>query len=191
MYIYKITNHYNFKTYIGKTSKTIQERFNKHKYNAYKLNQKTYLYHAMRKYGIDNFTIEIVEIVSDFSSLNEKEKYWIKNLNPDYNMTIGGDGGDTSSSPNFRNSMLKYHSSLNSSDYATYGMLGKSHSDSAKNKISSKNSYPVSCEGKTFHSIKEAQEYYKRKGINISIRKRIDNPKYAEFYRLRPKRFYS
>lgn len=188
MYIYKITNHCNLKTYIGKTSKTIQERFNKHKYNAYKLNQKTYLYHAMRKYGIDNFTIEIVEIVSDSSSLNKKEKYWIENLNPDYNMTKGGDGGDTSFSPNFKKSILKYHSSLKPSDYATYGMLGKSHSDSTKNKISIKNSYPVMCEGNSFSSISEAQEHYKRKGINISIRKRIDNPKYSEFYRLRPKR---
>lgn len=48
--IYRITNVVNSKFYIGKTSKTVQERFQRHCYNHQ--NQNTYLYNAMRKYKL-------------------------------------------------------------------------------------------------------------------------------------------
>lgn len=100
MFIYKITNNINGKSYIGKTTKTAEERYKEHQYN-HKQGQ-THLYRAMRKHGIDNFSISVVE---QTENLNEREKYWISTLSPEYNMTIGGDGGDTSSSPNYQNYM--------------------------------------------------------------------------------------
>lgn len=48
----------------------------------------------MRKYGIENFTIEILEEIEDNRS-SEREKYWIeqkRSYKNGYNATIGGDG---------------------------------------------------------------------------------------------------
>lgn len=182
MIIYKITNTVNGKFYIGKTTLTTEERFKKHFYN-HKTGQ-TYLYKAMRKHGFDSFIIE--ELESNVNNLDEAEVKYISNLNPHYNMTSGGEGGDTSNSPNFIRAMQEMHSQRKPEDYATYGMKGKKQSDKFLNTIKKSNSYPVSCEGTIYESIVIAQEAYK----GISIRKRIDNPKYPDFYRLRPKRHY-
>ena len=97
-YIYKIVNKVNNKIYVGKTSKTIEHRYARHIKNARKhINR--YLYDAMNHYGYNNFYIEQLEEV-DNKKLNIREKYWIKFFNSDnsmfgYNMTQGGDGGDT------------------------------------------------------------------------------------------------
>lgn len=49
----------------------------------------------MRKYGIDNFHIVVVEECPQ-TELNDKEKYYIKKYNTyvpnGYNATLGGDG---------------------------------------------------------------------------------------------------
>jgi hypothetical protein len=42
-----------------------------------------------------------------------------------------------------------------------------------------------------FSSIKEAEEYYRSIGTPKSVRKRIDNPKHPDWYRIRSKRNYS
>lgn len=95
-YIYKITNKINGKIYIGKTVKTIEERFKRHAYDSHRNDRNNYFYNAIKKYGIENFIIEEIENV-DNSKLNEKEKYWIKFYKSNfsrigYNSTIGGDG---------------------------------------------------------------------------------------------------
>jgi len=96
MIIYKITNKVNGKFYIGKTTKTIDQRFKGHFYKHKDGN--TYLYKSMRKYGFDMFQIEMIEQTDD---LNVRERFWISQLKPHYNMTEGGEGGDTSMSPNY------------------------------------------------------------------------------------------
>ncbi len=106
-------------------------------------------------------------------------------------MTGGGEGGKTHNSPNFINSMKEYHQRKPKEEYATYGMLGKKFPEEAKKKISKANSYPVVCEGREFSSIKEAEEYYRSIGTPKSVRKRIDNPKHPDWYRIRRKRNYS
>lgn len=174
MIIYKITNIVNGKFYIGKTTLTIQARFRTHYYNHF--NSNTHLYRAMRKYGFDNFCIE--ELESNVIDLNQSEIRFIAELKPQYNMTQGGDGGDTSSSENFINSMKIYHASKTPKDYATYGMLGKSHPGKGKSLLA--NCKKVSCEGVVYNSIKEAQAAYS----GISIHKRLDSSKYPEFFRI-------
>lgn len=95
-YIYKIINQLNNKIYIGKTSlPSIEERFKQHK-NDYKKrrSEKRPLYRAMNLYGIENFTIELVEECSN-EELEQKEKYWISfydSYKNGYNATLGGDG---------------------------------------------------------------------------------------------------
>lgn len=92
-YIYKITNIINGKVYIGQTIQTIEARWEQHKRSStYK---KYALYYAMRKYGLDNFKIEMIE-QCDNKELNDKEIEWIAFYNSyreGYNMTLGGDGG--------------------------------------------------------------------------------------------------
>ena len=98
--IYKITNKTNNKSYIGK-SKDIEKRWQYHlsQYNSSKEYNKP-LYKAFRKYGISNFSFEVLEEIEDYDIFsNEREKYWIKYFNSFHfgcNATQGGDGGATS-----------------------------------------------------------------------------------------------
>lgn len=90
-YIYKITNNINGRVYIGQTIGTIEKRFNEHKRDAIKGCQYA-LHRAMRKYGIDNFSVEEIEQCST-EELDDREQYWISfydSYYQGYNMTIGG-----------------------------------------------------------------------------------------------------
>jgi len=96
-YIYKITNNINNKCYIGKTS-NINRRFSDHKRLAFSINKdhKEYektLYRAFRKYGLENFSFEILE---ETDSPNDRESYWINfydSIINGYNEGLGGLGG--------------------------------------------------------------------------------------------------
>ena len=74
--IYKITNIINNKCYIGKSS-NIEARLNYHqkRYNDKGSEWDKLLYKAIRKYGLENFTFEIIEecLGKDLSS---REDYW-------------------------------------------------------------------------------------------------------------------
>ncbi len=107
--IYKIICSEEQKCYIGKTKKSINERWNTHKtdlkrFQNYvhtpgtkKRNFCTYLYRAMTKYGFDKFTIEMIGEASSKEELDALECESIKRFNslaPDgYNLTTGGEGG--------------------------------------------------------------------------------------------------
>jgi group I intron endonuclease len=92
-YIYKITNTINGKIYIGKTERTVEERFSEHlKDSSRRTFEKRPLYSAIRKYGKKAFVIEIIE-ETDFPE--ERETYWIEyyqSFKYGYNATLGGDG---------------------------------------------------------------------------------------------------
>lgn len=94
-YIYKISNKINSKVYVGKTTLTLEKRFKEHKRDSKKESlEKRPLYNAMRKYGVDSFSIELLEEVPD-DFLNERESFWIEYYNSyanGYNATLGGDG---------------------------------------------------------------------------------------------------
>lgn len=96
-YIYKVSNIVNNKVYIGKTIETINTRWTRHKWEAFDVSSPLYnihFYRAIRKYGIENFKIEIIEEATN-DKLTEREKYWIKQFNSyndGYNSTLGGEG---------------------------------------------------------------------------------------------------
>ena len=81
MYIYKITNIINGKVYIGQTIRPIQKRFNRHINDAINKIIDTHFARAIRKYGKDNFTIELIDTANTQEELTKKEQQWIKFYN--------------------------------------------------------------------------------------------------------------
>jgi len=87
--IYRIKNKINGKSYIGQ-SKSVQRRWREHIRGT----EDSVISKAIRKYGEDNFTFEIIEICS-VEDLDSREIYYIKKYETykkGYNMTLGGDG---------------------------------------------------------------------------------------------------
>lgn len=93
--IYKIENQINHLVYIGQ-AKIIERRLNAHR-SIYKsptaLEYNNQIHTAMRDYGIENFTFEIVERCP-IEKLNEREKYWVSHYNSYKNGYNGTEGGD-------------------------------------------------------------------------------------------------
>jgi group I intron endonuclease len=104
--IYKIINLSNNKIYVGQAVSHIlnhkryrpyghEGRFRCHISEAFstKKNQSHYLNNAIRKYGVTNFVVEIIECC-EISNSDERETYYIKELNSlfpnGYNLKNGG-----------------------------------------------------------------------------------------------------
>lgn len=95
--IYKCENNLNGKIYIGQTKRSLEERKNQHINDALSKRSNVEFHKALRKYGIDNFTWDIVQYVKeDSDALNNAEIQWIQyfdSYNNGYNMTCGGSHG--------------------------------------------------------------------------------------------------
>jgi group I intron endonuclease len=97
--IYRITNLINGKKYIGKT-KNLKDRWKSHMDNSNNTKIKYPLYLAIRKYGISNFKVEAIHSTKEYKRLSDLEKFYIKKEHSlisekGYNLTVGGEGGDT------------------------------------------------------------------------------------------------
>ena len=95
-FIYKITNDINDKVYVGKTTlSSIDKRFVEHIKDSKKEHkEKRPLYAAMNKYGVEHFSVSLIEEVP-LINLEEREQFWINYYNSyetGYNATLGGDG---------------------------------------------------------------------------------------------------
>lgn len=92
MIIYKITCKLNGMGYVGKTTRSLEERTAEHLRNS----RTSYIDRAIRKHGWKNFSVEIIETCETLEQLNEREKFWIREFNckkPNgYNLTDGGEG---------------------------------------------------------------------------------------------------
>jgi len=88
--IYKTINNINGKIYIGKhKTKNINDEY---------LGSGKLLQRAIKKYGIENFTKEIIYICNTEDEMNKKEKMiiteeFVKDINT-YNVALGGQGGN-------------------------------------------------------------------------------------------------
>lgn len=94
-YIYLITNNVNGNKYVGKTELSIEERWEQHIKDSKKEKCEIRpLYRAIRKYGVENFSIKEID-TGQGEELNSKEQYWIQHYDTyknGYNATLGGDG---------------------------------------------------------------------------------------------------
>lgn len=91
--IYKYTNLLDGKVYIGQTRTSLEKRDRRHQNQV---DDNTYFHRALKKYGRNNFSLELVEDNIPLEKLDEKEKYYIDffesfyTLGKGYNLTQGG-----------------------------------------------------------------------------------------------------
>ena len=93
--LYVITNRVNGKQYIGKTYKTIEQRFKVYVQDSKRERSKERkLYQAMNEFGAHNFYIQAIGQYEQ-SELEQKEIeyiYYYDTYENGYNETLGGDG---------------------------------------------------------------------------------------------------
>ena len=91
-FIYIIKNTVNGKVYIGQTRNSVDQRWKEHLRHAQYGDQ--VINRAMKKYGVDKFYVETLEIC-DVEDLDEREMYYIDlydstDKSKGYNVSIGG-----------------------------------------------------------------------------------------------------
>jgi len=137
--IYKITNKENGLIYIGCTINSLEKRFGEHLSRCFTSTHKSKLYNSIKKYGQENFTIELIE-ECDLNIIYETEKKYIEqydSYNNGLNSTIGGEG-----------------------------CLGYTHSPEIRQKISENTKNGNSHKGKTYEELygdRAEEEKLKRK----------------------------
>lgn len=92
--VYLIENIQNSRKYVGVTKAPLKRRLSEH-ISKSRGNSECPLHRAMRKYGVESFSISIIEETNDYESALECEKKWINHLSTyinGYNATVGGEG---------------------------------------------------------------------------------------------------
>ena len=142
--IYKITNNENGLIYIGCTINSLNQRFNEHLYRCFKTDYKSKLYNSMKKYGQENFTIELIE-ECDLNVIYETEKKYVElydSYNNGLNSTFGGEG-----------------------------CLGYTHSPEIRQKISENTKNGNSHKGKTYEELYGDKADEQREKRRLSVKK--------------------
>lgn len=122
--IYKITNNLSNKAYVGQ-SVNIEQRWGYYRHGS---KDHTPILFAVRKYGLNNFTFEVIE-ECDREMLNEREIYWIKKANTispqGYNLSTGG-----------RKTTWMYAPSRETLEKRSKALKGQKRTDETKRKMS-------------------------------------------------------
>jgi group I intron endonuclease len=69
MQVYRIVNAVNGKCYVGSTIRTSDRRFREHCSNARRGKQDSVLYAAMRKHGVEAFSVETIAVADSYEHL--------------------------------------------------------------------------------------------------------------------------
>lgn len=101
-HVYLMTNQVNGKKYVGITTKSLEARVQEHVNDAY--SGSPYALHAaIRKYGPENFTIQLLTTAKGLSKARELETGYIltydtyasgRGTRNGYNMSFGGEDPD-------------------------------------------------------------------------------------------------
>ena len=212
MLIYKVKNKKNNKVYIGKTTKSLEDRKKAHYKNTIKC--ETNFGRALKKYPEDTFEWSVLEEVKNKKNLDKKEMYYINQFdtyNKGYNMTLGGGGGLTynTESENYNRIKSKLGKWKNGNPGSTPEAIekrmktfmtldwksGESHGNSghirSKGKSTGKDNpmykkYPylqsVEVDGIVYESLGEAS---RNLGVTrATVRKRCENERYKNWRKL-------
>lgn len=159
MNIYKITNVITGLIYIGQ-----EKNYKPNYYGSGILIKK-----AISELGIDNFKKEIIEYSKDYNELNEREIFWIKELNSrdpsvGYNLAPGGSLFMTSPeiSKKISNSLKGKYVGKKAFRY------GLKITEDHKKKISEANKGKEGVENKMWSEERRKKASEKRKGIKLS-----------------------
>jgi group I intron endonuclease len=146
--VYKITNLINKKEYVGCTIYPIKKRFEEHIYRCLKTDSNTKFCNSVRKYGVKNFNVEIIE-ECDISIIYEREKFYIKEFK-------------------------SYDNGLNST-FGGEGCLGYTHSPEIRQKISENVKNGNSHKGKTYEELYGDNADEEREKRRMSVKKGWDS----------------
>jgi len=156
MVIYEIRNIVNGKIYIGKDT-TERDSY----YGSGVLIKR-----SIKKYGKDNFTKKIIDRTDNYEELSRKEIYWIEEYKKNhilYNITKGGDGGDTlSKHPDIDKIKLKISNNSKTKGYTYEKVYGEEKSKIYKDKLKSKLHLSLNCD-KSKQNRKEYWDNYWKK----------------------------
>jgi group I intron endonuclease len=179
--IYKIENKKNGLVYIGCTVSSLEKRFHEHLYRCFKTDYKSKLYNSIKKYGVENFVIELVE-ECELSIIYETEKNYIKEFNSYYNglnSTLGGEGClGYVHSPEIRKKISEKTKSGNSHKGKTYEELygGKAIEEKEKRKLSVKKGWEnLTTEEKKNRVLKTKISIQKKSKYGVELVKEIKN----------------
>jgi len=174
MGIYKIisTKFKNF--YIG-SSINIKKRFNRHLQQLKNQNHSNLnLQLLYNENGIDDLTVEILEIINDRNDLKKIEQWYLDNLNPTLNINLNASGGDMiSNHPNkseirkkqiegtrkvAQSESLRLKRSINAKIlYPDGPMKNRSHKIESKQKVKEKNGTKILIDGIFYFSFRDAE----------------------------------
>jgi hypothetical protein len=172
MVIYEIKNNINDKIYIGK------DTVNKKSYYGSGLLVKR----AIKKYSKENFTKKIIDTATTYDELSEKEKFWIKEFRKKYdlyNITDGGDGGDTlSNHPKIKEIKIKISESSKTKGKTFEEVYGEELTKQYKNKLKLKLHLSLNSESADLSRKKYWETHwktYEEKCVEIKNRLKFDN----------------
>jgi group I intron endonuclease len=141
--IYKITNKINGLIYIGCTINSLEQRFSEHLYRCFKTDYKSRLYNSIKKYGQENFSIDLI-VECDVNVIYETEKKYINEYN-------------------------SYHNGMNST-FGGEGCLGYVHSPEMRVKISEAVKNGNSHKGKTYEELYGDKANEQREKRRLSVK---------------------
>lgn len=146
MIVYKAVNKVTEKVYVGKTVRNLSHAKARHKsraFRAWKTGCESKFYTAIRKYGWEEFEWSILYNGTSDEDIQEKERYYINELdtlNSGYNLTPGGDGGAGKTlSVTHKAKLSEASTGSNNNCYGLYGAdhpaYGNVHTEETKAKI--------------------------------------------------------
>lgn len=139
MVVYKIKNTVNGKLYVG-CAINYEKRINAHKTCKYK--GALLLHRAILKYGIENFTFEILEKYNSKEEMYLGEVYFISKVNTiyplGYNLHYGGKGGKVELTDKQLKAKQELGKTLGEINKGNKYNLGRIVSQETKEKISNK-----------------------------------------------------
>jgi group I intron endonuclease len=146
--IYLIKNIVNNKEYVGCTISKLNVRFDEHMWKCTKSDSKTKFCNSIKKYGKENFKIELLENC-DVKTIYEREIFYIQKFNTYKNGLNSTTGGE--------------------------GCLGYTHTEETRKKISTIIKNGKSHKGKTYDEIYGERKNIEKENRKIGVKKSWDN----------------